>query len=101
MTNNNMTDTSNIMHVFYTLSGKYIQGTKDDYIANAIEGGYTFFKGYSTHNRPKMNLANVVKEVQHSIYDGTKYDAIQLYKERCISTNGRTAYIKDELIELN
>lgn len=92
---------NNIMHVFYTLNNKYIQGTEEDYLANAIEGGYTFFNGYSVHNKPKMNLANVIKEVQNTTYDGIKYDAIQLYKDRYINTDGRTAYIKDRLIKLN
>lgn len=89
----------NIIHIFHT-NNKYIQGTKQDYHDNAISSGYTFFKGYSTHNRPKSNLENVIKEVSNTTYDGIKYDAIQLYKDKCISTTGQRKYLKDKLIIL-
>lgn len=88
-----------IMHVFYT-QNKYIQGTVEDYYNNAISNGYTFFKGYSLHNRPKNNLQNVINEVKNSTYNGVKYEAIQLYKDRYISTNGTHKYLKDKLITL-
>jgi len=88
----------NIMHVFYTLNNKYVIGCEEDYHNNAIEGGYTFFKGYNSYNRPKNNLKNVISEVKNSIYNGVKYDAIQLYKDRYVSTDGTTQYIKDKLI---
>ena len=41
-------------------------GTEQDYLDNGISCGFTFFKGYSVHNRPKMNLENVIKEVKNN-----------------------------------
>ena len=90
-----------IAHVFYTQNRKYVLGSEQDYLNNGITGGITFFKGYSTHNRPKNNLENVIKELSNSTYNGIKYTHMQLYKDKFISTEGTLAYLKSDLIKLN
>lgn len=85
------------MHVFYT-NRKYVEGTEQDYIENAITGGYTFFQGYRKGDkRGSHSLKNVINKVKNSLYgdEKIKYDAIQLYKD----VDG--VYVIDKLIDLN